>query len=233
MVLELTLFKLEFLYLSGIFVKSNLKKIIMKRIILVFLAIFLMSSYIDAQVIYPEETDTTTLNQNEEKEDNSTEIESIEQKTDIIYQHDGNKMLVNVKKIYLNDLYYSLPGETKVNKMDQRLVHKIEYKTGKVEILNETAPEIREVGDYRKVKVTRNPDDVEGLIEVAKLEAKAEGSDRGYSTPKTLERSAVIILRRKAALVNADIVLITDKKSYAAFGEIPSLTLYGKAYSYR
>ena len=205
----------------------------MMRIIVVLCTFILINVAVNAQVIYPEETDTTTVNQDEElKNDKKKDIEQ-EQKTDIIYQHDGTKMFVDVKKIYLNDLYYSLPGDTKVKKMDQRLVHKIEYKTGKIEILNETAPDVREVGDYRKVKVTKNPDDVEGLIEVAKLEAKAEGSDRGYSTPKSLERTATIILRRKAALVNANIVLITDKKSNVAFGEIPSITLYGIAYSYR
>jgi hypothetical protein len=203
------------------------------RIIVVLCTFFLINATVKAQVIYPEETDTTTVNQDEELKNDKKKDTGQEQKTDIIYQHDGTKMFVDVKKIYLNDLYYSLPGDTKVKKMDQRLVHKIEYKSGKVEILNETAPDVREVGDYRKVKVTKNPDDVEGLIEVAKLEAKAEGSDRGYSTPKSLERTAIIILRRKAALVNANIVLITDKKSNVAFGEIPSITLYGIAYSYR
>ena len=203
----------------------------MIRIVIGLFVFLMINISVDAQVIYPEEADTTIVNQDEEI--NHDKKENAEQKSDIIYQHDGTKMLVDVKKIYLNDLYYSLPGDTKVKKMDQRLVHKIEYKTGKVEILNETAPEVREVGDYRKVKVTENPDDVEGLIEVAKLEAKAEGSDRGYSTPKSLERTATIVLRRKAALVNANIVLITDKKTNVAFGEIPVVILYGIAYSYR
>ncbi|MCD4833502.1 MAG: hypothetical protein K8R31_06880 [Bacteroidales bacterium] len=203
----------------------------MIRIVIGLFVFLMINISVDAQVIYPEEADTTIVNQDEEI--NHDKKENAEQKSDIIYQHDGTKMLVDVKKIYLNDLYYSLPGDTKVKKMDQRLVHKIEYKTGKVEILNETAPEVREVGDYRKVKVTENPDDVEGLIEVAKLEAKAEGSDRGYSTPKSLERTATIVLRRKAALVNANIVLITDKKTNVAFGEIPAVILYGIAYSYR
>jgi hypothetical protein len=200
----------------------------MKKITLVLLVLFCAINYVDAQVIYPEETDTTTT-----QVDETNNTSDKEEQTDIIYQHDGTEMKVNFKKIYLNDLYYSLPGETKVNKMDQRLVHKIKYKTGKIEILNETAPAVREVGDYRKVKVTYNEEEVEGLIEVAKLEAKAEGSDRRYSTPKALERSAVIVLRRKAALVNGEIVLITGKKTNVAFGEIPSVTLYGTAYSYR
>jgi hypothetical protein len=200
----------------------------MKKIILVFLILFVAINNIDAQVIYPEETDTT-----KNKVEEEVKISDIDQGVDIIYLHDGTKMEVSFKKIYLNDLYYSLPGETKVNKMDQRLVHKIKYITGKEEILNESAPEVRDVGDYRKVKVTYNTEEVEGMVEVAKLEAKAEGSDRRYSTPTALERTAIIVLRRKAALVNGEIVLITGKKTNVAFGEIPSVILYGTAYSNR
>ena len=189
---------------------------------LVVISMLLFAYNINAQVI---------LTENAKKADNDsveTEVEDtiIQQVlSDTIYRHDGTVMTVDVKKIYLNDLYYSLPGETKVNKMDQRLVHKIIYSSGKIEILNEKAQDVREVGDYRKVKVTEDPDDIEGLVEVAKLEAVAEGSDRGYSTPKSLERTAAIVLRKKAALVNADIVLITEKKSNVAFGEIPSVFL--------
>ena len=196
-----------------------------------FVTFLFIGFSINAQIILTEQSDSTQKKDTVQivKQEESTEVE----KMDVIYQHDGTTMNVDVKRIYLNDIYYSLPGETKVNKMDQRLVHKIEYRSGKIEILNETAPDVREVGDYRKVKVTKELDDVEGLIEVAKLEAVAEGSDRGYSTTKSLERTATIVLRKKAALVNADIVLITDKRTNVAFGEIPSVTLYGTAYSYR
>jgi hypothetical protein len=204
----------------------------MKRIVLVLIAFLMVNASVISQVIYPEETDTSKTNKQKEIE-KPINKDGEHQKTDILYQHDGTEIYANVKRIYLNDLYYSLPGETKVNKIDQRLIHKIVYKTGKIEVLNEKAPDVREVGDYRKVKVTKDPDDVEGLVEVAKLEAKAEGSNRGYTTPKTLERSATIVLRRKAALVNANIVLITGKRSNSAFGETPSLTLFGTAYSYR
>ncbi len=203
----------------------------MDKKILAFCAFLFLGLSIQAQIILNENADST-LNQDTVKT-TSQEDQSKHEQVDVIFQHDGTKMNVDVKRIYLNDIYYTLPGDTKVNKMDQRLVHKIEYKSGKVEILNETAPDMREVGDYRKVKVTSDPDDVEGLIEVAKLEAVAEGSDRGYSTPKSLERTATIVLRKKAALVNGNIVLITEKKTNVAFGEIPSVTLYGTAYSYR
>ncbi|HAN17079.1 MAG: hypothetical protein A2X13_05325 [Bacteroidetes bacterium GWC2_33_15] len=181
-----------------------------------------------SQVIYPSDTNTIQTENVEiiQNENNAP-------KTDRIYQHDGTTMLVDVKKIQINDLYYSLPGETKVNKMDQRLVHKIVYKSGKVEILNEKPTEIRNIGDYRKVKVTYEPKDVEGLIEITELEARVDGNEKGNSTLKSLERSAIIVLRRQAANVNSDIILITDKKTQVAFGEIPFIILYAKAYSYK
>lgn len=184
----------------------------------------------NAQIVFTEDTDSSATNTEQTVQQNDT---TPHPNSDVIHRHDGTKMYADVKKIYLNDIYYSLPGQTKVNKMDQRYVHKVEYKSGKIEVLNETASTIRETNDYRKVKVTESAIDIDGLIEVAKLEARVEGSERGYSTPKTLERSATIVLRKKAASVNADIVLITDKKVSVAFGEVPSLVLYGTAYSYR
>jgi hypothetical protein len=186
-------------------------------------------SMLFSQVVYPTEPDTTKKEEQikEVKQDIPTA------KTDIIYRHDGTKMLVDVKKIQLNDLFYSLPGETKVIKMDQRLVYKIEHKTGKIEVLNEKPTEIREIGDYRKVKVTYDPKDVDGLIEVAQIEARADGSESRQSSLKTLERSAIIELRRRAANINSDIILVTDKKTHVAFGEIPYIVMYAKAFSYK
>ncbi|MEA2107491.1 MAG: hypothetical protein U9P82_12380 [Bacteroidota bacterium] len=204
----------------------------MRSVVLVLAFIFCYT-FLNAQVILPDKPDTTKINQENNEEITMRESKSDELQTDVVYLHDKTVMQVEVKKIYQNNLYYSLPGETKVNQMDQRLVYKIEYKSGKIEVLNEEPQKVRNINDYRKVKVTYNPDDVDGMVEVAKLEAKAEGSDRGYSTAKTLERTAIIVLRRKAALVNAEMVLITDKKVHVAFGEIPFTILYGTAYTYR
>ncbi|MCG8411170.1 MAG: hypothetical protein MI739_07795 [Bacteroidales bacterium] len=153
--------------------------------------------------------------------------------SDIIYKHDGTKIFVDIKRICLNDIYYINRGENKTSKIDKRLVRKVIHKTGSVEIFNEKAQHIRKVGDFRKIKVTKNPKDVKDLVEVGKIEAKAEGRNRGNSTVKSLERTATIILKRKAALVNANIILITKKNNQVAFGEAPTVTLYGTAYSYK
>ncbi|MEA3317015.1 MAG: hypothetical protein U9R54_03575 [Bacteroidota bacterium] len=215
----------------------------MYRFLLFTVLLIIISNFsLIGQVSYPEKDsleinkDTLVVTDAENVSDTiSKKVEKkeiIPENTDVIYLHSGKKRYLNVKKVYLNDLYYSLPGKTDVEKMDQRFVYKIEYKTGKVEVLNEDMPEIRKVSDWRKVKITKEENNVVGLLEVSRIEAKAEGSERGYSTPSSLERSAKIILKRKAALINAHIVLIIDKKSYFAFGEIPSVTVIGIAYRY-
>ncbi|MFO7843192.1 MAG: hypothetical protein R6V16_05220 [Bacteroidales bacterium] len=203
------------------------------RIFVLFILFLFLNIPLSAQVILPDQPDTTKTNKVDAKDLSDKVANNEDVEADKIYLHDETVMKVDIKRIYQNNIYYSLPGETKVNQMDQRLVHKIEYKSGQMEILNEEPKTVREINDYRKVKVTYDPDDVDGMIEVAKLEARAEGSGRNYSSVKSLERSATIILRRKAALVNGEMVLITDKKVHIAFGEIPFAILYGKAYSYR
>ena len=201
----------------------------MIKTMFLFFGLFLLANNLDAQIVINENTST------EEKKD-SSEVNNPKTKfigEDKVYLHNGKTMQVKVKRVYLNELYYIESNDGVVKKMNKKLVHKIEYKSGKLEIVSARASNVRKVGDYRKIKVTKKKKDVEGLVEVIKVKAVAEGSPRRNSTPKSLERRAIIVLRKKAALLNANIILITDKKVHVAFGETPSVTLKGIAYSYR
>ena len=87
---------------------------------LIFLVLFtflLVNTSLVAQVIYPEIVDTSEINKEEELKEVINKDSELNQKTDILFQHDGSQAFVNVKRIYLNDLYYTLPGEKKVNKI--------------------------------------------------------------------------------------------------------------------
>jgi len=85
--------------------------------------------------------------------------------------------------------------------------------------------------DWRKVKIVNNESNVLGMKKVQEVKATTKGDGQGYQTPKTLERSARIVLRKKAAQLNANYILLTDKNIVVAFGENPSATLYGVAYT--
>lgn len=196
-----------------------------------WLLVFLFASVVNvtAQVVYPEGTitDSSTV-------DSSAlmRVKPVNVATDIIVLHTGEKLYVDVIKIQLNDLYYTFPKHQEILEMDKRLVKKVYYKSGKIETLSQADEEIPDVGDYRKVKVTRDKKDVEKFLEVGRFDAKAEGSRRRNTSLRSLERSAEIILRRKAALLNAHIVLVIDQQSSMAFGEVPSTTLTGVAYAH-
>ncbi len=84
---------------------------------------------------------------------------------------------------------------------------------------------------WRKVKIVEKKANVIGMKKIKKIEATAKGNGQKYQKPKSLERSARIILRKKAAKLNANFVLLTKKSVAVAFGETPSATLFGVAYT--
>ena len=134
-------------------------------------------------------------------------------------------------KITYDSIIYTEAGETKLKRLAKDKINKIIYNWGRVEILNENPPKYPGRYDWRKVQIIRNKNNTKGLFKVKKIEAKAEGSSRGYDTPKSLETRAKVILKKKAANVNAQFVLITSKTVTIAFGELPSATLKGIAYT--
>ena len=152
-------------------------------------------------------------------------------RTDTVYLFEGNQLNINVMKITYDSLIYTEAGESELKKIDKDKVHKIRYNWGKLEILNEKQPKILNRYNWRKVKILGSKNETEGLYMVDKVVAKAEGSSRGYDTPKSLENRAEVILKKKAANLNAKYVLITGKNVTIAFGEIPSATIKGIVYS--
>ena len=85
--------------------------------------------------------------------------------------------------------------------------------------------------DWRKVKIVKKEANILGMKKIQKIQATAKGSGQGYQTPKSLERNARVILRKKAGKLGANYILLTNKSIAVAFGETPSATLFGVAYT--
>ena len=152
-------------------------------------------------------------------------------RTDTIYLFDAQAMHVDVMKITFDSVLYRHPGETGLQALDKDIIHKIKYNWGKLEILNEKPKEPQKRLDWRKVEILNKPGQADDLFKVEEVTAKAKGSGRGYETPKSLENKARVILKKKAANLNAEYVLITNKTITTAFGEMPSATLTGMIYT--
>lgn len=153
------------------------------------------------------------------------------EKNDTVYLFEDKEMHVNVLKITYDSVLYREARHTGLKAIDKDRVHKIRYNWGRLEIINENPPKRQKTYDWRKVKFLKNKRKADGLFEVKEIEAHTKGSGRGYQTPRSLETKAKTILKKKAANINAQYVLITNKAITTAFGESPSATLTATAYS--
>ncbi len=151
-------------------------------------------------------------------------------KCDTIYLFGGDKMYINVKKISFDSIIYTETNTNKRLTLDKDKVHKIRYNWGKLEYINEEPVSKEKSLDWREVKVVKNKVNVKNKYRIEEIEASVKGNSY-YESARVLVKKAKVILRKKAANLNANYVLITNKTVSMAFGEIPSATLTGVAYS--
>lgn len=155
----------------------------------------------------------------------------VKAKTDTIVMLNGDKLLANVKKFTVKDLFYGFPGEQKMEQVDRRYVQKIIYKYGRVEVISAVQVDVREVGGWRDVKVLKKRNaSLDKMIELGEVEGIDEGTREKYVDARDLERSATITLQKKAALLGATVVLITTRDVRRPYGDPPYVKLVGMAY---
>jgi hypothetical protein len=151
---------------------------------------------------------------------------------DIMLLMTGEQKDVEIRKFSLKYIYFSSPGESTMKQIDRRLVNVIYYRSGRKEVITPKAVDIPSNTDWEKIKVTENPKDVgPTMIEIDVIEVVVEASAREqYYKPKTLESSAIIILKKKAAMLNGELVVITKISHNRPYGEAPSVRIEATAY---
>jgi hypothetical protein len=151
---------------------------------------------------------------------------------DIMVLMTGEEKEVEIRKFSTKYIYYSSPRESSMKQVDRRLVNIIYYRSGRKEIITPKAVDIPKNSDWEKIKITEDPKEVSPLmVEIDVIEVVVEASGREqYYKPQTLENSAYIVLKKKAALLNAELVLIKKKSHSRPYGEAPSLTVEAIAY---
>jgi len=151
---------------------------------------------------------------------------------DIMVLMSGEQKEVEIRKFSAKFIYYSNPGVPTMTQIDRRLVNVVYYRSGRKEIITPKAVDIPKTTDWEKIKITENPKDVTGtMVEIDVIEVEYEASTREqYLKPQTLEYSAYIILKKKAAMMNAELVVIKKKTHSRPYGEAPSLRIEAIAY---
>lgn len=202
----------------------------------IFLLLFLLL-FINVSLLGQSNTDSTRVGSGSDNSKQASKPKSEldftkTSKFDMIKFLDGSIIEVDVQKISPKFITYNKPGDIDaIDYIDRRKVQAIHYRSGRIETISEKETEIRKISNWEEVKLTSDPNEVKGMIEVKDIEVKLQAQSRShYYKPATLEASAEIIAKKTAALENASIILITKREHYRAYGDPPSIVLKGIAY---
>ena len=148
---------------------------------------------------------------------------------DTIYKLGRKKLIVDVKNISSSTVRYSEPGSDEIITLERKQIQKIIFSNGRKEVFNKPVMMMVEEGDWKTVIITDRKNDIEGLYELGKVEAK---SSAGSRSAKSAKKSATIRLQKKAANLGGMIVLVTKEESVGGFGEPPTYEVSGIAYGF-
>ncbi len=151
------------------------------------------------------------------------------EKLDTIYKLGRKKLVVEVKNISSSTVRYTDPETGETVTLERKQIQKIIFSNGRKEVFNKPVMMMVDEGDWKTVIITDRKNDVEGLYELGKVDAK---SSAGSRSAKSAKKSATIRLQKKAANLGGMIVLVTKEQSVGGFGEPPTYEMEGIAYGY-
>ena len=150
-------------------------------------------------------------------------------KLDTIFMLGRKKLIVEVRNISSSTVRYSEPGSDETITIERKQIQKIVFSNGRKEVFNKPVMMMIEQGDWKTVIITDRENDVNGLYELGKVDAK---SSAGSRNAKSAKKSAMIRLQKKTANLGGMIVLITNEESIGGFGEPPTYEVKGIAYGF-
>ncbi|MBN1414119.1 MAG: hypothetical protein JW973_03370 [Bacteroidales bacterium] len=161
----------------------------------------------------------------------------------LTYSHDV--FIVRIHNITPSFVLFLYPFNTDLNSLNRNEISQIQYADGTIDIFLPLADKtgfdseivdtariiIRNRRDWEKVTLTNKSEDIAGLIEKGRITASYQ-ADFINAENAYLEKNAGIILRKKAANLNAPFVLLLNKSFHKAYGDPPSIELEGIVYNY-
>jgi hypothetical protein len=161
----------------------------------------------------------------------------------LTYSHEV--FIAKIQNITPNFVLFLYPFNTELQSLNRNEISQIQYADGaidiflpltdkagfKKEVVDTARIIIRSRRDWEKVTLTNKSEDISGMIEKGKVIASYQ-ADYVNAENEYLEKNAQIILRKKAANLNAPVVLLINKNFYKAYGDPPSIELEGILYNY-
>lgn len=170
---------------------------------------------------------------------------SIIARYDKILTYDHQVFIVKIQNITPSHILFLYPFNPEIHSISRTEVSQIHYGKGKIDIFLPLADKIgfdkqivdtsriivRNRRDWEKVTITEKPEDIAGMVNKGTISAFYE-ADFVSAGNDYLEKNASIILKKKAANMNAPVVLLINKSFHKAYGDLPSLELEGIIYNY-
>lgn len=158
---------------------------------------------------------------------NSQPVAPAEVPHDTIFKLNGSQLPVDVTTVTPTYISFIFPGKPEEFTIERKEVHKIIYKTGKIDILNQAAFTVFDESSWEAVWMTEEKKEVGDLYRLGEVEAKSPSSARSASAAK---KGAIIKLKKKAANMKGTLILITKKQATGGYGEYPGYFIKGIAY---
>ena len=138
----------------------------------------------------------------------------------------GDTLTVNVTKNTETTIEFNYPNETAVNEKQKRDISCIIYASGRREEIKQMGiviPNITGEGDWEKLVVTSNRDDVAGFSKVKSLSVSA-GNGGVFDSASKAHEKAINKLKKKVAKMKYGVVLITSENFGGRYNNISSVT---------
>jgi hypothetical protein len=162
----------------------------------------------------------------------------------LTYSHEV--YIAKIENITPSFVLFLYPFNTELQSLNRNNISQIQYADGTIDIFlpltNKTGFDkevvdtsriiIRSRRDWEKVTLTNKSEDITGMVEKGKIIASYQ-ADYVNAENEYLEKNAQIILRKKAANLNAPVVLLINRNFHKAYGDFPSIELEGILYAYQ
>ncbi|MBN1416726.1 MAG: hypothetical protein JW973_16630 [Bacteroidales bacterium] len=146
---------------------------------------------------------------------------------DTVFKLNGTVLPVEVTTVTPTYVSFTIPGKSDEYTIERKEVHKIIYKNGRIEILNDAAFAVFDDSNWEVVWLTENKKDVANLYKLGEVDARSPASAR---SPSAAKKGAIIKLKKKAVNMRGTVVLVTDKHTTGGYGEYPGYYIKGFVY---
>jgi|SRR4030042_1644767 len=161
---------------------------------------------------------------------------------DKIITFDNEVLVVKIHHITLTGISFFYPFNTRIETINRQKVSQILYADNRIDLFTPFEEEKKELLPvqedrlivyrrelWEKIFTTENINDVSGLTKIGPVSSGFE-ADQINSDNHYLEKNGMIILKKRAARLQADVVFITNKSVHRGYGDYPTIKIEGIAY---